>query len=186
MGVLSAGVADSGCVYSVRQLLYWSGMNMPTPKITPFLWFDHQAEEAATFYTSVFKNSKIETVTRYGDAGPGPKGSVMTIAFELDGQKFVALNGGPQYQFNPAISFVVNCEGQEEVDHYWGKLAAGGKEIQCGWLVDKYGVSWQIVPKAMIDMLRDENAARTQQVMKAMMQMKKIDIAGLKASYDQS
>jgi predicted 3-demethylubiquinone-9 3-methyltransferase (glyoxalase superfamily) len=186
MGVLSAGVAGSGCVNSVRQLLYWSGMNMPTPKITPFLWFDHQAEEAATFYTSVFKNSKIETVTRYGDAGPGPKGSVMTIAFELDGQKFVALNGGPQYQFNPAISFVVNCEGQEEVDHYWGKLAAGGKEIQCGWLVDKYGVSWQIVPTAMIDMLRDENAARTQRVMKAMMQMKKIDIAGLKAAYDQS
>ena len=156
---------------------------MPTPKITPFLWFDHQAEEAARFYTSVFKNSKIDTVTRYGDAGPGPKGSVMTIAFELDGQKFVALNGGPHYQFNPAISFVVNCDGQEEVDHYWETLTAGGKEIQCGWLVDKYGVSWQIVPRAMIDMLRDENAARTQRVMKAMMQMKKIDIAGLEVAY---
>ena len=161
-------------------------MDKPMPKITTFLWFDQQAEEAARYYTSIFKNSKIETVTRYGEAGPGPKGSVMTIAFELEGQKFVALNGGPQYQFNPAISFVVNCDGQEEVDHYWEKLAAGGKEIQCGWLVDKYGVSWQIVPTVMIDMLRDENAARTQRVMKAMMQMKKIDIAGLKAAYDQS
>jgi predicted 3-demethylubiquinone-9 3-methyltransferase (glyoxalase superfamily) len=161
-------------------------MNMPTQKITPFLWFDHQAEEATTFYTSIFKNSKIETVTRYGDAGPGPKGSVMTIAFELDGQKFVALNGGPQYQFNPAISFVVNCVGQEDVDHYWEKLTAGGKEIQCGWLVDKYGVSWQIVPKALIEMLRDKDPVRSQRVMKAMFQMKKIDIAGLKAAYDQS
>jgi predicted 3-demethylubiquinone-9 3-methyltransferase (glyoxalase superfamily) len=161
-------------------------MDMPTPKITPFLWFDHQAEEAATFYTSIFKNSEIQTVTRYGDAGPGPKGSVMTIAFELDGQKFVALNGGPHYQFNPAISFVVNCDGQDEVDHYWEKLTAGGKEIQCGWLVDKYGVSWQIVPKALIEMLRDKDPARAQRVMKAMFQMKKIDIAGLKAAYDQS
>ena len=161
-------------------------MDKPAQKITPFLWFDHQAEEAAAFYTSIFKNSKIETVTRYGDAGPGPKGSVMTIAFELDGQKFVALNGGPHYQFTPAISFVVDCDGQEEVDHYWEKLTAGGKEIQCGWLVDRFGVSWQIVPTVMIDMLRDENAARTQRVMKAMMQMKKIDIAGLKAAYDQS
>jgi predicted 3-demethylubiquinone-9 3-methyltransferase (glyoxalase superfamily) len=158
-------------------------MPNPTQRITPFLWFDHQAEEAATFYTAIFKNSKIETVTRYGDAGPGPKGSVMTIAFELDGQKFVALNGGPQYQFNPAISFVVNCEGQEEVDYYWEKLTAGGKEIQCGWLVDKYGVSWQIVPKALIDMLRDENAARAQRVMKEMFQMKKIDIARLEEAY---
>jgi predicted 3-demethylubiquinone-9 3-methyltransferase (glyoxalase superfamily) len=161
-------------------------MDMPAQKITPFLWFDHQAEEAATFYTAIFKNSRIETATRYGDAGPGPKGSAMTIAFELDGLKFVALNGGPQYQFNPAISFVVNCETQQEVDHYWEKLTAGGKEIQCGWLVDKYGVSWQIVPTVLIDMLRDENAARTQRVMKAMFQMKKIDIAGLKAAYDQS
>jgi len=159
---------------------------MPARKITPFLWFDHQAEEAATFYTSVFKNSKIETVTRYGDAGPGLKGSVMTIAFELDGQKFVALNGGPHYQFTPAISFVVNCEEQEEVDYYWEKLTAGGQEIQCGWLVDKYGVSWQIVPKALVEMLRDEDAGRSGRVMKAMFQMKKIDIAGLKAAYDQS
>jgi predicted 3-demethylubiquinone-9 3-methyltransferase (glyoxalase superfamily) len=159
---------------------------MPTQKITPFLWFDHQAEEAATFYTSIFKNSKIETVTRYGDAGPGLKGSVMTIAFELDGQKFVALNGGPQYQFNPAISFVVNCEGQEEVDHYWEKLTTGGKEIQCGWLVDKYGVSWQIVPKALVEMLRDKDPVRSQRAMKAMFQMKKIDIARLREAYDHS
>lgn len=159
---------------------------MPSPKITPFLWFDHQAEEAATFYTSVFKNSKIETVTRYGDAGPGPKGSVMTIAFELDGQKFVALNGGPHYQFNPAISFVVDCDGQEEVDHYWDALTAGGKEIQCGWLVDKYGLSWQIVPKALIEMLRDKDPVRSQRVMKAMFQMKKIVIAELDAAYQQS
>lgn len=159
---------------------------MPTPKITPFLWFDHQAEEAATFYTSIFKNSKIETVTRYGDAGPGSKGSVMTIAFELDGQRFVGLNGGPHYQFTPAISFVVDCDGQEEVDHYWENLTAGGKEIQCGWLVDKYGVSWQIVPKALIEMLRDKDPVRSQRVMKAMFQMKKIDIASLKAAYDQS
>jgi predicted 3-demethylubiquinone-9 3-methyltransferase (glyoxalase superfamily) len=159
---------------------------MPTQKVTPFLWFDHQAEEAATFYTSVFKNSKIETVTRYGDAGPGPKGSVMTIAFELDGQKFVALNGGPHYQFNPAISFVVNCEGQEEVDHYWDKLTTGGKEVQCGWLVDRYGVSWQIVPNALIEMVRDKDPVRSQRVMKAMLQMKKIDIAGLEHAYRQS
>jgi len=158
---------------------------MPTQKITPFLWFDHQAEEAATFYTSIFENSKIETVTRYGDAGPGPKGSVMTIAFELDGQKFVGLNGGPHYQFTPAISFVVNCDGQKEVDHYWEKLTAGGKEIQCGWLVDKYGVSWQIVPTALVEMLRDKDPMRSQRMMKAMFQMKKIDIAGWKAAYDQ-
>jgi predicted 3-demethylubiquinone-9 3-methyltransferase (glyoxalase superfamily) len=161
-------------------------MDMPTQKITPFLWFDHQAEEAATFYTSVFKNSKIESVTRYGDAGPGPKDSVMTIAFELDGQKFVALNGGPQYQFNPAISFVVNCETQQEVDKYWEKLTAGGKEIQCGWLVDKYGVSWQVVPQALVQMLGDKDPARSQRVVKAMFRMKKIDIADLKAAYDQS
>jgi len=158
-------------------------MNMPTRKITPFLWFDHQAEEAATFYTSVFKNSKIETVTRYGDAGPGPKGSVMTIAFELDGQKFVALNGGPHYQFTPAISFVVNCEEQEEVDYYWEKLTAGGQEIQCGWLVDKYGVSWQIIPAALIKMLGDRDTDRASRVMQAIMPMKKLDLKQLKKAY---
>ncbi len=157
-------------------------MSQPIQKITPFLWFADQAEEAAEFYTSIFKNSKIETVTRYGDAGPGPKGSVMTIAFDLDGQKFVALNGGPVYQFTPAISFVVNCETQQDVDHYWEKLTAGGKEIQCGWLVDKYGMSWQIVPQALVELLQDKDAARSQRVMKAMFQMKKIDIAGLEGA----
>src|SRR5213593_81656 len=113
-------------------------------RITAFLWFDHQAEEAARFYTSIFKNSKIGSVTRYGDTGPGPKGSVMTVAFELDGQKFTALNVGPQFKFTEAISFVVNCETQQEVDEYWKKLSAGGQEVDCGWLKDKYGLSWQI------------------------------------------
>jgi len=153
------------------------------PKITPFLWFDNQAEEAVGFYTSVFKNSKIETVTRYGDAGPGPKGSVMTIAFELDGQEFVALNGGPQFKFTPAISFVVNCESQEEVDDLWAKLSEGGREIECGWLQDKYGLSWQIVPTVLLKLLQDKDTVRSQRVMKAMLQMKKLDIAGLEEAY---
>jgi predicted 3-demethylubiquinone-9 3-methyltransferase (glyoxalase superfamily) len=160
-------------------------MYKPKQKITPFLWFDHQAEEAVGFYTSIFKDSKEGTVTRYGEAGPGPKGSVLTMAFELDGQGFVALNGGPKYQFTPAISFVINCESQEEVDHYWETLSAGGQEIQCGWLRDKYGVSWQVVPTVLIDMLHDQDAARAQRVMKAMLQMKKIDIAGLEEAYRQ-
>src|ERR1700676_161882 len=160
-------------------------MYKPKQKIPPFLWFDHQAEEAVGFYTSIFKDSKIGTVTRYGEAGPGPKGSVMTMGFELDGQEFVALNGGPHYQFTPAISFVINCESQEEVDHYWETLSAGGQEIQCGWLRDKYGVSWQVVPTVLIDMLHDKDAARAQRVMKAMLQMKKIDIARLEEAYRQ-
>jgi predicted 3-demethylubiquinone-9 3-methyltransferase (glyoxalase superfamily) len=160
-------------------------MYKPKQKITPFLWFDHQAEEAVGFYTSIFKDSKVGTVTRYGEAGPGPKGSVMTMAFELDGQGFVALNGGPQFQFTPAISFVINCESQEEVDHYWETLSAGGQEIQCGWLRDKYGVSWQVVPTVLIDMLHDKDAARAQRVMKAMLQMKKIDIPRLEEAYRQ-
>jgi len=160
-------------------------MYKPKQKITPFLWFDHQAEEAVGFYTSIFKDSKVGTVTRYGEAGPGPKGSVMTMAFELDGQEFVALNGGPHYQFTPAISFVINCESQEEVDHYWETLSAGGQEIQCGWLRDKYGVSWQVVPTVLIDMLHDKDAARAQRVMKAMLQMKKIDIPRLEEAYRQ-
>ena len=160
-------------------------MYKPKQKITPFLWFDHQAEEAVGFYTSIFKDSKVGTVTRYGEAGPGPKGSVMTMAFELDGQGFVALNGGPQFQFTPAISFVINCESQDEVDHYWETLSAGGQEIQCGWLRDKYGVSWQVVPTVLIDMLHDKDAARAQRVMKAMLQMKKIDIPRLEEAYRQ-
>ena len=158
-------------------------MNQRIQKITPFLWFDHEAEEAANFYTSVFKNSKVESVTRYGEAGPGPKGSVMTAAFELEGQKFTALNGGPSFKFTEAISFVVHCETQQEVDHYWENLSEGGKEVQCGWLKDKFGLSWQIVPNALIEILKGNDAARSQRVMQAMFQMKKIDIARLEDSY---
>jgi predicted 3-demethylubiquinone-9 3-methyltransferase (glyoxalase superfamily) len=154
-------------------------------KITPFLWFNGQAEEAMNFYVSVFKDAKAVDVTRFGEAGPGPKGSVMTAAFELFGQKFVALNGGPQFTFSPAISFVVNCETQEEVDHLWEKLPAGGGETNvCGWLKDKFGVSWQIVPVAMVEMLRDKDSTKSQRVMKAMMGMAKLDIAALKKAYD--
>jgi predicted 3-demethylubiquinone-9 3-methyltransferase (glyoxalase superfamily) len=154
-------------------------------KITPFLWFDNQAEDAARFYTSVFPNSKIEAVARYGEAGPGPAGSVMTVAFELDGQTFTALNGGPHFKFTEAVSFVVNCETQQEVDRYWTKLTEGGQEVQCGWLKDKYGLSWQIVPTVMVEMIKDKDAARSQRVVKAMMQMKKLDIARLQEAYDQ-
>ena len=159
-------------------------MSKSLQKITPFLWFDHQAEEAARFYTSVFRNSRIETVTRYGDAGPGPKGSVMTVAFELDGQKFTALNGGPAFQFTEAVSFVVHCETQEEVDEIWEKLSDGGGEVQCGWLKDKFGLSWQIVPTVFIEMMQDQDAERKERVMRAMFQMKKLDIAGLEAAYN--
>jgi len=148
-------------------------------KITPFLWFNGRAEEAMNFYTSIFKNSKVGTVTRYGDAGPGPKGSVMTANFELDGQPFVALNGGPEYSFTPAISFVVNCDTQQEIDEFWDKLSAGGREVQCGWLTDKFGVSWQIVPKALSQLMSGPNANR---VMGALLKMKKLDIAQLKAA----
>ena len=155
-------------------------MNKPVQKITPFLWFDNQAEEAANFYTSIFRNSRIVTVTRYGETGPGPKGSVMTVAFELDRQQFLALNGGPLFKFTEAISFVVNCESQQEIDEFWGKLSAGGKEVECGWLKDKYGMSWQIVPTVLAEMLQDKDAGRTQRVMKAILQMKKIDIEALK------
>ena len=155
-------------------------------KITPFLWFDNQAEEAVRFYTSIFKNSKIGTLVRCGDAGPGPKGTVLTAAFQLDGQEFVALNGGPLYKFSPAISFVVNCETQEEVDHYWDKLSAGGEKVQCGWLTDKYGVSWQIVPTILTKLLQDKDAEKSKRVMQAMMQMVKLDINGLKRAYEQA
>lgn len=159
-------------------------------KITPFLWFDDKAEEAANFYTSVFKNSKIVNVTRYGEEGAKvsgrPKGSVMTVAFQLDRQEFVALNGGPHFTFTEAVSFVVNCKDQEEVDHYWEKLSAGGDEKaqQCGWLKDKYGLSWQIVPTVLVEMLQDKNAAKSGSVMQAMLQMKKLDIKALKQAYD--
>lgn len=158
-------------------------MNQSIQKISAFLWFDNQAEEAARFYTGIFKNSKIEGITRYGDAGPGPKGSVMTVGFELDGQKFTALNGGPVFKFNEAVSFVVNCDNQQEVDEMWEKLSAGGQEIECGWLKDKYGLCWQIVPRIFIEMMQDQDAARKERVMKAMLKMKKLDIAGLEAAY---
>ena len=154
-------------------------------KVTPFLWFDGKAEEAAKLYVSLFKNSRISSTSRYGDAGPGPKGSVMTVGFQLEGQDFVALNGGPQFKFTPAISFVVNCETQEEVDRFWDKLSEGGKADQCGWLTDKYGLSWQIVPRVLVPMLQDKDPKKAQSVMKAMLQMKKLDIARLKQAYEQ-
>jgi predicted 3-demethylubiquinone-9 3-methyltransferase (glyoxalase superfamily) len=150
-------------------------------KITPFLWFDNQAEEAVNFYTSVFKNSKIGTVARYGESGPGPKGSVMTIMFELDGRDFMALNGGPIFKFTEAISLMVNCEDQEEIDYFWEKLSAdGGKEVECGWLKDKYGLFWQVVPKILGELVQSKDPEKSERVMKALMQMKKLDIAKLK------
>lgn len=155
------------------------------PKITPFLWFDGQAEEAAKFYVSVFKNSKILRVTRYGDAGPGPKGSVMTVEFELDGEEFTALNGGPEFKFTEAVSFTVHCKTQAEVDEFWNKLSAGGKEVECGWLKDKYGLSWQITPDILSEMLNDPDPQKAKRVMEAMMKMKKIDIDALKKAYEQ-
>lgn len=152
-------------------------------RITPFLWFDGQAEEAANFYVSIFPNSKVVATSRYGEAGPGPKGSVMTVAFELDGLSFTALNGGPMFKFTEAISLVVHCETQAEVDHYWDKLSAGGQQVQCGWLKDKFGLSWQVVPNALIELVQDKDAAKSQRVMAAMMQMTKIDIAKLRAAH---
>jgi len=145
-------------------------------QITPFLWFNDQAEEAMNFYISIFKNSKKGNVVRYGDAGPGPTGQAMTTTFTLNGLEFVALNGGPLYQFTEAISFVINCESQEEVDHYWNKLSEGGKTSRCGWLKDKFGLSWQVVPTALPKLLQDKDPQRSARVMQAMMKMDKIDI----------
>jgi predicted 3-demethylubiquinone-9 3-methyltransferase (glyoxalase superfamily) len=153
-------------------------------KITPFLWYDGQAEEAMNFYISIFKNSKVLTVARYGDAGPGPKGSVMTATFQLEGQDFVALNGGPQFNFTPAISFVVNCETQQEVDDLWEKLSAGGRKDRCGWLQDKFGVSWQIVPTILSKLFQDKDPEKSKRVMQAMLQMDKLDIARLRQAYE--
>jgi len=149
-------------------------------KITTFLWYDANAEEAASFYCSIFESSKITSVSRYGDAGPGPKGSAMTVQFQLEGQEFIALNGGPHFKFTEAISLFVSCETQEEVDELWRKLSAGGAESQCGWLKDRYGLSWQIIPTALMELMQGPDAARSQRVMQAMLQMKKIDIAALK------
>ena len=156
-------------------------------KITPFLWFNNQAEEAVKFYTSIFRNSRIGKIARYGEEGErvsgGPKGSVMTVEFQLEGQEFVALNGGPHFKFTEAISFVVNCKTQAEVDKFWKKLSAGGKEVQCGWLKDKFGLSWQIVPTVMGELLSDKDALKSQRVMQAMLKMVKLDIKKLKQAY---
>jgi predicted 3-demethylubiquinone-9 3-methyltransferase (glyoxalase superfamily) len=157
--------------------------------IAPCLWFDSQAEEAARFYTSIFKNSKIKTVTRYGEAGAEvakrPKGSVMTVVFELDGQEFMGLNGGPLFKFTEATSFIVNCKTQKEVDEFWEKLSKGGEEGPCGWLKDKFGLSWQIVPTVMEEMLKDKDEKKTNRVMAAMLEMKKLDIKALEQAYKQ-
>jgi predicted 3-demethylubiquinone-9 3-methyltransferase (glyoxalase superfamily) len=158
---------------------------MAIQKITPFLWFDGQAEEAAGFYTSIFPNSKTGKIVRCGAAGPGPPGSALTVAFELDGQAFVALNGGPHFKFTEAVSFVVNCQTQDEVDTYWEKLSAEG-EGQCGWLKDKFGLSWQIVPTVLPELLSDPDPEKSQRVMKAVLTMKKLDIAALKRACEKS
>lgn len=151
-------------------------------KIIPFLWFDTEAEEAARFYASIFPNSKIGRIARYSEVGPGPAGNVMTIQFELDGQAFVGLNGGPMYKFSPAISFQIDCKDQAEVDHYWNALAAGGREIQCGWVTDRFGLSWQVVPEALPRLMSDPDPAKAQRVAAAMMKMIKLDVAKLEAA----
>jgi len=157
-------------------------------KITPFLWYDHDAEEAAKFYTSIFKNSKIIDIAHYGksaaEASGRPKGTVMSVTFELEGQLFMALNGGPVFKFSPAISFFINCDTQKEVDELWERLSDGGEKDQCGWLKDKFGVSWQIVPNVLGEMLQDKDANKSENVMRALLQMKKIDIQGLRITYD--
>jgi len=161
-------------------------MTINKQKITPFLWFDGKAEEAANFYVSVFRNSKVVSVTRYGQAGPGPKGSVMSAVFQLERQQFYALNGGPQFKFSPAISLFVDCETQQEVDELWERLSAGGKTNRCGWLDDKFGLTWQIIPKILVKLLRDKDAGKANAVMQAMLKMGKLDIAGLQRAYDQA
>jgi predicted 3-demethylubiquinone-9 3-methyltransferase (glyoxalase superfamily) len=155
------------------------------PAITPFLWFDKEAEEAAKFYVSVFPDSKITQVARYGEAGPGPKGSVMTVEFELDGKPFTALNAGPLFKFNESVSFVIHCRDQAQVDHYWEKLVEGGGEHSaCGWLKDRYGLSWQVTPDILLELVTSPDTAKSQRAMKAMMQMAKIDIAALKKAVE--
>ena len=155
-------------------------------KITPFLWYDNQAEEAMNFYVSIFKNSRVLGVTRYGKSGPGPEGSVLTAAFELEGQKFTALNGGPRFKFNESVSFVVNCETQEEIDYFWEKLSSdGGQESQCGWLKDKFGLSWQVVPTILPELISSKDPKKSERVMQAIMQMKKLDLAKLKQAAEQ-
>jgi predicted 3-demethylubiquinone-9 3-methyltransferase (glyoxalase superfamily) len=157
-------------------------------RITPCLWFDSQAEEAASFYVSIFKNARIREASQYDEASSKvsgqPKGSVMTVMFELDGEEFIALNGGPMFKFTEAISFIVNCETQAEVDHYWDQLTAGGHEVQCGWLKDRFGVSWQVVPTVLTELLQDKDPEKAKRVMAAMLEMKKLSIDGLKRAYE--
>ena len=155
-------------------------------KITPFLWFDGKAEEAANFYVSVFENAKINSVSRYGEDSPGAAGTVMTVSFELDGQEFVALNGGPEYTFTPAVSFSIDCKTQAEVDHFWDRLTEGGRPIQCGWLQDKFGLSWQVVPSVLPELLQDDDDAKSDAVMQAMLKMVKLDIKTLQDAYDRA
>ena len=155
-------------------------------KIATCLWFDGQAEEAARFYTSIFENSKMGEVQRYGDAGPGPKGTAMSVTFEIEGREFMGLNGGPQYKFTPAISFFVNCRNQQEVDALWTKLLEGGTPVQCGWITDKFGVSWQIVPTILGELLQDKDPTKAARVMRAMLGMVKLDVNGLKHAYEQA
>ena len=156
------------------------------PRITPNLWFDTNGEEAAEFYVSVFPNSRITNVTRYTEAGPGPAGTVVTVDFELDGQEYTVINGGPQFTFNEAISLMVNCADQEEVDYYWSKLSEGGSEGPCGWLKDRYGLSWQVCPTELIDLINDPDQGRAARATAAMLQMKKLDIAALRAAADEA
>lgn len=156
------------------------------PGITPFLWFDTEGLEAAEFYISVFPNSEIKTVNYYSEAGPGPAGSVMTVEFVLDGQAFVALNGGPQFKFTEAVSFVISCADSEEQDHYWSKLTEGGEEGPCGWLKDRFGLSWQVVPEGLVELLTDPDPERARRAMKAMMDMKKLDVAAMRSAADAS
>jgi predicted 3-demethylubiquinone-9 3-methyltransferase (glyoxalase superfamily) len=185
---VSAGAGDPGTNAPALSGLNQNMTTKITQKITPFLWFDDKAEEAAKFYASIFENSKIGKITRYDEEAAKttgrPADSVMTVEFELEGQQFVALNGGPMFKFTEAISFVVNCETQEEVDYYWSKLSAGGEESRCGWLRDKFGLSWQIVPVVLIEMLADKDTAKAKRVTHAMLQMDKIDIPTLKKAYD--
>ena len=154
------------------------------PRITPFLWFDTEAEEAAEFYCSIFPNSKITAVSHYTEAGPRPAGMVMTVAFVLDGQEYVALNGGPEFKFNEAISLLINCADQDEVDYYWDKLGDGGQELDCGWVKDRYGLAWQVTPEGMMEVINSDDPARVQRAMQAMFSMKKLDLAALQAAAD--
>jgi len=156
---------------------------MTSKPFTTFLWFDTQAEEAARYYVSIFKNSRLGTIHRYTSAGPGEEGSVMLVEFELNGQRFAALNGGPQYTFNPAVSFVVECDGQAEVDYYWDRLAEGGQEVACGWVTDRYGLSWQVVPTVFFEMMSDPDSEKAARVTAAMLTMTKFDVAALERAY---